>query len=155
MGIYDSTIDLEFGPAIQKKIILAGAAILLILVIAAFGFWVSDFMKPNALKAEFSKNTIKPGETTKLVVTVTNIEKVDASNVPVSAMAKEKTDFQVFPESQKFGGKVELISAGASREITFIVNPVQRVLPGTYTFVAKTSINGEDYSKDTVLTVKE
>ncbi len=119
------------------------------------GTWGADAFRQNPLKLEFAKGTIKPGETTTLVATVTNIEKQDAAVVIVSLEAKEKGEFQVFPRSEGFNGTISLISAGSSREVTFVINPVQKVLPGTYTFVAKTTLNGKEYSKEAVLAVRQ
>ncbi len=155
MGIYDSTIDLGLGPDIGKKLLLAGAVILLILAIAGAVFLASDALKPGALQIRFEKNPAKQGETSKIIVTVTNIGKADAQAVAVSLSAKEKSDFDVYALSTDFTGKIGLISAGTGREITFMANPVKSVLPGTYTFVAKAVINGEEYEKEAVLTVKE
>ncbi len=154
MGIYDSTLDLGIGPDIQKKLMMALAAILILFVVIAGAFWVSESLRPGALQIRFEKNPVKPSETTKLFVTVTNIDKNDAAAVPVTLEVKENTEFQVSPLNEKFTGTIELISAGASREIAFVANPVGNVLPGTYTFVAKATINGKQYEKEGTLKVE-
>lgn len=154
MGIYDSNIDIDFGPDARKKMLLAGAAVLAVLVIAAVGLWANENLRPQGLALKFEKNPLKSGEQTRVVVTVTNIEKADAVNVKVGLEPKEKAEFDVFPFSEGFSGTIGLISAGASREITYVANPVGKVLPGTYTFVAKTTINGKSYEKEAVLTVQ-
>ncbi|VVC00139.1 Uncharacterised protein [uncultured archaeon] len=155
MSIYDSGLNLNFGEDAQKKIIYGAVALFIVLVIAALGMVVSDAVDQKPLQMRFEKSPIKAGETAKLFVTVANTEKTDASNVEVKVEAKEKTEFDAFPLNEKFKGKIDLISAGTSREISYILNPIGKVIPGTYTFAAKASINGKEYTQDAVLKVEQ
>lgn len=155
MGIYDSGLNIDFGPDLQKKIMYGGAALLVVLVIAAAGLMVSDAVSPRALLVRFDKNPIKAGETTRIFVSITNTGKSDEINVPITLEAKEKTEFDVFPINEKFKGQIESISPGNSREITFMVNPIGKIIPGTYTFVSKAKMGMKEYSQEAVLKVEQ
>src|SRR3989344_4199279 len=153
MGLYDQNVGFNLAFGDSKKILYIILAVLIVLAIGAIAFFAMQEIKPSALNFRFEKNPIKTGETTKVIVTVTNIGEFDAVNVPVSLGAKESTELQVFPEN--FSGKIANLSAETSREVTFVINPVRNILPGTYVLVARTTINGEEYEKETVLTVQK
>ncbi len=155
MGVYDSGLDFSIGEGMGKNAIYIAAAIVGLLLVGAVAYFASESLKPSALAFRFEKNPIKVGEQTKLFVNVTNISKDDAANVPLSLHAKEKTEFDVYALNEKFAGSIPNLSQGTSREVTFILNPVGKILPGTYVFVAKTTINGIGHSKETTLTVQE
>ena len=154
MGIYDSFPGLDIGPESQKKIMFAGIAVLAIIIVAALVFFASEMFGPQPVKMEFQKNPIKPNETTMAIVKVMNVDKLDAVYVPVSLEPKEQSEFDTRALDMKFDGTIGAISSGDSREITFVINPIGTIIPGTYTFVAKAKINGKEYVKEGQLRVE-
>ncbi len=153
MSLYDSGPDFNLGIDPKKMIVpIAGITVIILLVLV--GMWASENVKPDPLSMRFEKSPIKPGEQTKLFVNVTNISENDAENVSLKYGARENSEFDIYPLNEKFKGQIAVISKGASREITFIVNPVGNILPGTYTFDVNTVINGAFYKKEIMLTVQ-
>ncbi len=155
MGIYDSALGFDFQFGESKKIIQIILLVIAILAIGAIGFFLLSGFKPSALGFSFEKNPIKTDETTKVIVTVTNISAQDALDVPVSLRAKESSELQIAYLSQNFNGTIPNLSKGTAREVTFTANPVGKILPGTYVLVARTTINGKDFEKEAVLTVEQ
>ena len=155
MGIYDNGLNLNLGEGAGKLAIYAVIAIVVAVIIGAIVLSAGEALKPSALQFRFDKNPIKVGEMTKLYVDVTNVSETDVSDVPLTLEPKEKTEFDVYPLNDKFHGTITDLSKGTSREVSFIINPLGKILPGTYSFVARTTINGMDYEKETVLTVQE
>ena len=154
MGIYDSGISLDIGPERRRLVVYAALTLVALLSIAAVAMLGAQAISPQPMEFRFEKNPVKGGETAKVFITVRNVSEKDALNVPLSLAAKEETEFNVFAQSGKFGGTIPEISKGTGREVAFVVNPVGKVLPGTYTLVAKTTINGKEYEKEAVLTVE-
>jgi len=154
MGIYDSGFGIDLRPENKKKIVMAIAGAIAVVV---FFFIVSSIeieLESSVISHRFEKNPIKPGEQTKLFVGITNSTEIDAENIALRVEAKEKTEFDIIPLNEKFNGSITLISAGNSREITFLINPIGEVLPGTYTLVITTSINGALEEKEITLAVQ-
>ncbi|PIN85614.1 MAG: hypothetical protein COV47_01175 [Candidatus Diapherotrites archaeon CG11_big_fil_rev_8_21_14_0_20_37_9] len=154
MGVYDGGFQFDFRQGDAKKILIIGITVIIFLLLIFLISQVDLSFKQDALSTRFEKNPVKSGEQTKIFVTVTNNTASDAAKVPVSVSAKEKTEFDIYPINEKFNGEIQLLSTGTSREITFLVNPIGEVLPGTYTFVIKITINGQLNEKETVLTVQ-
>ena len=154
MGIYDQASGFNFSLGDSKKWIIIILAVIVILAVASTGFFAMQGFRPSALGIKFEKNPIKTDESTKVTVKVTNIGTTDALNVPVNLRAKESSELQIYPFNESFSGKIPNLSAGTSREVTFTLNPVRSILPGTYILVATSTINGEYYEKEAVLTVQ-
>ncbi|MEK6958313.1 MAG: CARDB domain-containing protein [archaeon] len=153
MGLYDSGIYAKFGE--EKKKIAMGV---LAAVVIAVAIWSILVLAPisfddHPIKYRFEKNPIRPGEQAKVTITISNNGKMDAQNVKLFLQPKEKTEFDIFPVNEKFRDTIPLISAGTSREVTFLINPVGEVLPGTYTLVATAQMNGKIFTESATLTV--
>ncbi len=155
MGIYDQGFDFKMAFGDSKKMWQIIAAVVVVLIIGAAGFFLMQAAKPSALEFKFAKNPIKPDETTAVIVKVTNITEADAVDVTLNLRAKEYSEFTVYSSGLGFDGKIPLLSKGTFREITFDVNPVNSIPPGTYVLVANTKINGQDFEKEAVLTVQK
>jgi len=155
MGIYDSGFVPKFGFNFDKgKIIpIVGAAVVIIILILV-AFWVVSNYDSGPLSFRFEKNPVKPAEQTKVFVTVTNQGDLDAENVLLSLKAKEISDYDIYPLNENFEGEINYLSSRSSREVTFLINPIGEVLPGTYTLVAETTINGQLYEKEIKLFVE-
>ena len=149
MGIYDSGFGFEKG----KLIKIIGLVIVLAALIVA-GYWVATNFESSPINIQFESNPIKPGEKTKVTIVISNNSEFDAENVTLSLRAKEQTEFDIFPSNEKFNGTINLISSGTNREVTFFINPVGEILPGTYTLVAEAVINSQLYEKEAKLIVK-
>ena len=154
MSIYDQAIGFKFGFGNSKAMQLTLIAVVIILAAGAIGFFALQGVKPSALDLRFEKNPIGVGETVNVVVKVTNITKADAVNVQLSIRAKESSEFDIYPYNETFNGSILNLSKDTSREVTFVINPVGNILPGTYVLVAKTTVNGEEYEREAVLTVQ-
>ena len=155
MGIYDQGVGFKFAFGESKRMLYILAIVLAILVVGAVAFFAMQNYEPSALEFRFEKNPIKAGETTKITVTVSNITGADATNVPLSLRAKESGEFDIYPFNETFTGRIANLSEGTSREVAFVVNPVGNILPGTYVLVARATVNGEEYEKESVLTVQQ
>jgi len=154
MGLYEPGFEFHF-PFVEKKNILTISAIILVLIlIGGFLFWVLGNLEQSPFNFRFDKNPIMPGEQTKVVVTLTNISEFDAADVPLTLEVRERTEFDIYPLNEKFTGEINILAKGNSREITFLINPIGEVLPGTYTLEAKTNINGVEYAKIVTLRVE-
>lgn len=154
MGLYDSGFDFRFGEA--KKIAFSlGIGVLAVILVVLVLFFAGQFLRTEPLQFRFEKNPIKTGEQTKVFITVTNISGGDLENVPLSLSAKEKAEYDIYALNEKFDGKISQLSKGTSREVTFIINPIGKILRGTYTLVARTNLNGVDHVKEATLTVQE
>ena len=154
MSIYGSNFGLGFGVSRQKVTPIAGIIILLIILVSLIFLFVENF-DSNPLTFTFERNPIKAGNQVKIFINLTNNSEEDAHNVPLSLEAKENTDFDIYSLNEKFDGIIPTISKGTSREITFLINPIEEVLPGSYTLVAKTNINGIAFEKEAILIVEK
>lgn len=156
MGIYDPHINLDLSSGAGKATIAVIAIAIIVLILAIF-FMLFQPSQPgsDSISIKFDKNPLKSSDTGKVTVTVSNNSDYDAQDVPVSVIAKEKSEFDIFPANSKFTGIIPELSKGTSREVTFLVNPVGKVLPGTYVFIASATINGRAAIKETILTVQE
>jgi len=158
MGIYDSGIDFDISPGSKKIAVYALIAIAAIAIIAVLAMAAAEYAKPQALSFRFEKNPIKQDQMTTLYVTVTNISGFDLANVPIDVRAKEGAELQISASSEKFNGtavSLPQLSGGTSREVAFTINPVGKILPGTYVIVAKTTINSEPFEEEAILKVEE
>jgi len=154
MSIYGSNFGLGFGVSKQKVTPIAGI-IILILILASLVFLFIENFDSNPLNFTFERNPIKTGNQVKIFINLTNNSEQDAHDVPLTLEAKENTDFDICSLNEKFKGIIPTISKGTSREITFLINPIEEVLPGTYTLVAKTNLNGIDFKKEAILIVEK
>ncbi|MCR4368631.1 MAG: hypothetical protein NUV67_01865 [archaeon] len=152
MGIYEGTMGFKFSLGGAKMLPIIGGIIAIIALLLITNWAIGNY-EPAALKIEFEKNPISVGEQTMVFVTVSNATKIDAQNVPLTLEVKEQTEFDIFPLNEKFNGVIGILSSETSRQVTFVINPVQQVLPGTYTLVAQTTINGKAYSSEVKLNV--
>lgn len=153
MGIYDAGFDFQFGFDKGKWLPKIGIIIALAALIVV-AYWVVANFETNPISFQFDKNPIKPGEKTQVTITLVNNSDLDAENVTLTLNAKEQTEFDIYPSNEKFKGSINLISSGTKREVTFSINPVGEVLPGTYTLVAKAVINFQLYEREVKLIVK-
>ncbi|MFH1391899.1 MAG: hypothetical protein ABIH20_06310 [Candidatus Diapherotrites archaeon] len=155
MGVYDSGLNLDFGFRFDKKKFIPIIGVLVVLIILAYiVIYVVSNYESSPMEFRFEKNPIKNGEQTKVFVKISNQTKTDAENVSLTLKAKEISDFDIIPLNEKFDGSIKLLSSGTSREITFLINPIGEVLPGTYTLVAESIINGQLHKKETKLFVE-
>ena len=154
MSIYGSNFGLGFGVSKQKVTPIAGV-IVLILILTSIVFLAFESFEDNPLNFTFERNPIKAGNQVKIFINLTNNSEQDAHDVPLSLSAKENTDFDIYSLNEKFKGIIPTISKGTSREITFLINPIGEVLPGSYTLVAKTNLNGIDFEKEAILLVEK
>lgn len=151
MGIYDNTIQFS-----DNKLQIIGLVIVALVIIGAIAYFISSAPSPDAqnpLELKFEKNPMKPAETNKATVKITNSSGSDLQNVPIVLFAKEQSEFDIFALNSKFDGKIPVLSNGTTRDIIFVINPVGNVLPGTYVMVAKTTISGKEYEKEALLKV--
>lgn len=148
MGIYNSG-KIKIKPKKEHFFLLAGLIVLAIIIFSLLSLNPTN----NPISYNFEKNPIKQEETTQVIISIRNNSEQDAENVPLSLKAKEQSEFDIYPMNEKFDGHIRVLSAGTSREITFLINPIQKVLPGTYTLVAETTINNQQYSKEFPLTI--
>jgi len=153
MGIYDADFDFQFGFDKHKWLRKVGIVIALAALIFV-AYWVVTNFESSPINFQFESNPIKPGEKTQVTIIISNNSDFDAENVTLSLRAKEQTEFDIFPSNEKFNGSINLISSGTNREVTFFVNPVGEVLPGTYTLVATAVMNSQLYEKEAKLIVK-
>ncbi len=156
MGIYDGGIpsfDFRLDMDKDKIVAYAGIAIGIILIILV-AYWLVLNFDSSPVDISFEKNPIAAGESTRVKVIVTNRFDIDAQNVGITLRAKEQRDFDVVPLNDKFNGTIPLVSAGASREVTYLVNPVGEILPGTYTLVATVVIENEPFVKEAKLIIQ-
>lgn len=155
MGIYDNHLD--FG---GNKLQIAGLAIGAIIIVAIILYALSSTpiqTQVNPLGITFQKNPIKSGETSQVTVKITNSSGKDLPDVAVALFAKETSEFDIYSLNSKFEGSrvtIPILSNGTSREITFVLNPIGTILPGTYVIVAGTNLDGNEYKKEAVLTVQ-
>jgi len=154
MSIYGSNFGLGFGVSKQKVTPIAGIILLSIILIGLI-FLLFENFEDNPLNFTFERNPIKAGNQVKIFINLTNTSEQDAHDVPLSLKAKENTDFDIYSLNEKFKGIIPTISKGTSREITFLINPIGEVLPGSYTLVAKTNLNGIDFEKEAILLVEK
>ncbi|MEM4363869.1 MAG: hypothetical protein QXS90_01170, partial [Candidatus Diapherotrites archaeon] len=75
-------------------------------------------------------------------------------SVPLRIFAKEKTEFDIFPLNSQFEGKINYLSKGTSREIVFVINPISKILPGSYVIVAETIIDDTKFNKEAIINVQ-
>ncbi|MAG17854.1 MAG: hypothetical protein CL944_00060 [Candidatus Diapherotrites archaeon] len=154
MGVYDSGLNLDFIKFDKKKFLPIIGAIVLIIILAYAAIYAVSNYEPSPIEFRFEKNPIKSGEETKIFIIISNQTKTDAEDVSLILKAKEISDFDVIPLNEKFDGSIKFLSSGTSREITFLINPIGEVLPGTYTLVAESAINGQLHTKETKLFVE-
>ena len=154
MSIYGSNFGLGFGVSKQKVTPIAGV-IILILILTSIVFLAFESFENSPLNFTFERNPIKAGDQVKIFINLANTSEQDAHDVPLLLKAKENTDFDIYSLNEKFKGIIPTISKGTSREITFLINPVGEVLPGSYTLVAKTNFNGIDFEKEAILLVEK
>ncbi len=153
MGLYNSGFDFRFNPDDRKKIFYALGTIIAAALLLLLLFFAYETVKAKPVEISFQKNPVKSGEQSATIVTVSNTTEMDAENVLLSLAAKEKTEFQVFPMNEKFNGTIKTLSAGTSRQVTFVLNPNGDVLPGSYSFVATAVINGQISEAEGILQV--
>ena len=154
MSIYGSNFGLGFGVSRQKVTPVIGIIILILLLIGLIFLFFENF-DSNPLNFTFERNPIKAGSQVKIFINLTNTSEQDAHDVSLSLKAKENTEFDIYLLNKKFKGIIPTISKGTSREITFLLNPVGEVLPGSYTLVAKTNLNNIDFEKEAILIVEK
>ncbi|HZX20417.1 MAG TPA: hypothetical protein VFF13_05370 [archaeon] len=156
MGIYDSGIDINLPKELNgdkvKPILLAVAALIVVFLV---GHFILKGFDSNPVSIEFAKNPIKTGETAEVTVVIQNNTETDAQNATVSLQIKETSEFSVFPKNEGFNGTINVLSQNTSRRIGYFANPVGNVLPGTYTIVAKFTINGKIFEKSEKLFVED
>ena len=152
MGIYDG---IDFGGDKLHAVALAAIALLVVGVLV-YVVSNSNSQPGNPLEVSFQKNPMKATETNVATVKIVNNTKEDLANVVVTLSAKEKSEVQIFSTNPSFRGNgvtIPVLSAGTSREITFMVNPNDSALPGTYSIVAQTEIGGTSFEKEEKLTI--
>ncbi|MCR4335034.1 MAG: hypothetical protein NUV57_00675 [archaeon] len=155
MGVYDSGLNLDFGFRFDKKKFLPIIGAIIVLIILAYlVIYAASNYESSPMEFRFEKNPIKSGEQVKVFITISNQTKTDAEDVSLTLKAKEISDFDIIALNEKFNGSIPLISSDTSREITFLINPIGEVLPGTYTLVAESVINGQVHKKETKLFVE-
>lgn len=150
MSIYEDKLDFD---EIKKKylgLILFG----LILLILLFVLSQTIVNTKNPIEIMFEKNPVKANETSKVIVRIANNTDKDLENVPLRVFAKEKTEFDIFPLNSQFQGTISYLSKGTSREIVFVINPISKILPGSYVIVAETIIDDTKFTKEAILNVQ-
>lgn len=153
MGIYDSGLDLNLDFARGKLIPIIGIVVALIIIVV-LAYWVVSNYETSPLSFDFEKNPINTTESTTVTISVSNQSDSDAENVSLSLETKEKSEFDIYSSNEKFDGTISLLSTGTSRKVSFVVNPIGEILSGTYTLVAKATINGAMYEKEEKLFVE-
>jgi hypothetical protein len=154
MGIYEPNLYLDFSSK-EWKFILIFIALIFISLILYFVFFQSTKYATDLITIKFDKNPLKSSEIGKATVIVSNNTDYDAQNVAISLISKAKSDFDIYPANPAFKGSIDELSKGTSREITFIINPSKKILPGTYTFVATATLNGKTITNESMLTIKD
>ena len=152
MGIYNPGFDFDIAMGTKRALPLAGMALAIILL-AIVSIWAVTSFENGPLKISLEKNPVTPNDEVRVTVTVANKSDTDAENVPVSLQIKERAEFDIYALNKKFSGTITSLSSGTEREVTFILDPVGGVLPGSYTLVARTKINGFEYEKEHKLIV--
>jgi len=155
MGIYDSGFGPKFDLLFNRKKFLPiiGGLIVLIILIGIIYFGVIS-IDSSPIGFNFEKNPIKTGESTNIIVSITNNSDVDATNVSLALRIKETSEFDIIALNEKFKGSISLLSSNSSREVIYLINPIGNVLPGSYTLVAETVINGAKFEKEAKLNVE-
>ena len=156
MGIYEEPkFNFSYGFGQAKKyfrpaaLIIACLVVLYLLYIGLAGF------QPNALNAYLNKNPLSLASDTETILTVnlTNVTAADALNVKVNVYPKDVASLHVYPNTKT----VALLGRGESRKLEFLVKPVfnGEIFPGDYKLLVETEINGQPFSSELVLTLRE
>lgn len=147
MGIYDKKPIKILPSSGGKKIPVVNIAIgALVLLLVAFAILSAFTVEPVIYS--FDKNAISTNEQALLKVGVSNPFPQTAKGVKVKVYAED-------PKSISVGEPVRTIEILDSyRELSFIVNPVGNVLPGSYLINISVEINGQEYTKSTSITIQ-
>ncbi len=153
MGIYNPLPTLEFS----KRNLLMFIAIIVIIVIGFFSFPIlMEIIKPNPFYAQFDKQVLDmtnpQARTVVLSVYVTNITGETATNSKITVLPVDSTTLIVHPYERV----IPTLGVDDKRKLDFTIrtNPNEKIYPGEYKITVKSEINGTEFEKDIVLTVK-
>lgn len=114
--------------SINKKYLVVGiAAIVVIIILLMF---LPPVLSTKVISASFGKTTLRAGESTGLIVTVTNTRDTDISNLAITVRAVDPTSIAVDNSSQT----QLIIGKGENRQFSFIINVLSSARPGVYSF---------------------
>lgn len=158
MGIYDNPFEtiiksVTIDPKKWGKVI---AAILLLIILAALGYWIHALSQPQAIQASFDPNPFSIGKDSAAIlkVSLTNILPDTAQNVQLSIQTNSK-DILITPKTQM----IDFLGSQETRKLEIVVNPAdpesKRFLPGTYSFEIQVVMNNQYFHKTIQLEVRE
>lgn len=123
---------------IDKRFLVVGIIILVVAIILLL--WLPGVFSPKAIDTYFGKSVLKPGESTTLFVTVTNIfDDSQSLEVSVGAFSPSVTvDSSVQTESNVAGGE--------SRRFEFPISVSESARPGIYSILVNATFDGQEVS---------
>lgn len=132
----------------KGKIIML-AVLIAAFVVALYGY--SYYVTSTSIATEFSKISLKAGESTVLTVILTNPYPNDYSNVMLSVKPVDPTSMAVLGTPQT----EEVFGAGEIRKFYFNINIAQYARPGTYSLDVLATFGLQNQTKRVLLTVVE
>jgi len=155
MSIYDKkAFGFDFSYKGLKGPLTIIGALIVIAVVVMVALSVASFLQQKPLEISFEKNPLELGSgQTMLYVKVFNGSGASASNIRVSAETADKTIF-ISPLEPK-EPLIATLGANESRQLVFMVNPLNDALEGSYTIIVKTAINGQEFTASSVLELKK
>lgn len=154
MSIYDSKKIFLFGIE-TRKLIYVAIAIIAIAIIALASMLVSSMLN-QAIEARFLDNPliISQRPYTLLEVKITNTTEKDAKGVEIEVSARDRSAIFVGPG---FSDKktIDTIERGQYRKLNFIVTPKKDASEGSYIVDIKVRMNGQLFTKEVALFVRQ
>lgn len=144
MGIYDKNgggLDFSLPEVPFAKIALI---VIVVIIVITLAFFSMQTFSQKALSARFSPTewSLTNNSSSLLIVTLTNNQPELVSESTIRIRPADFDSINVFPSSQS----VQNIESGNNREFQFVIRPnkpVDRFVPGKYSFIIEWVINGK------------
>ncbi|MBN3036970.1 MAG: hypothetical protein JW834_00825 [Candidatus Diapherotrites archaeon] len=116
-----------------------GVAAAFVVIVVALAFLASGMTLSKSISLAFAQDRVRPGESTKLAVTIRNTLQEDVRNAVIEVVPE--SDVVIVPEKKRSEG---VVGAGAYRKVDFDVAIAPTATEGSYKIVVRLTMNGAE-----------